>query len=479
MDSEQLREYGHLMVDFIADYYKTIEDFPVLSQVQPGYLHKLLPDSAPDHPETLDQVLDDVRAKILPGVTHWQSPSFFAYYPSNSSVAGFLGEMLSAGLGIVGFSWVTSPAATELEMIVLDWVAKLLNLPEQFMSKGNGGGVIQGSASEAVLVVLIAARDKVLRSVGKNALEKLVVYSSDQTHSALQKACQIAGIHPENCRVLTTDSSTNYALRPESLQEAVSRDLEAGLIPFFLCANVGTTSSTAVDPLAALGKIANSNGIWFHVDAAYAGSACICPEYRQYIDGVETADSFNMNAHKWFLTNFDCSLLWVKDQDSLTLALSTNPEFLKNKASQANLVVDYKDWQIPLGRRFRSLKLWMVLRLYGSETLKSYIRNHIKLAKEFEQLVSQDPNFEIVTPRIFALVCFRLVPVKDEEKKCNNRNRELLDAVNSSGKLFMSHTALSGKIVLRCAIGAPLTEEKHVKEAWKVIQEEASYLLHK
>ncbi|VYS52929.1 unnamed protein product [Arabidopsis thaliana] len=479
MDSEQLREYGHLMVDFIADYYKTIEDFPVLSQVQPGYLHKLLPDSAPDHPETLDQVLDDVRAKILPGVTHWQSPSFFAYYPSNSSVAGFLGEMLSAGLGIVGFSWVTSPAATELEMIVLDWVAKLLNLPEQFMSKGNGGGVIQGSASEAVLVVLIAARDKVLRSVGKNALEKLVVYSSDQTHSALQKACQIAGIHPENCRVLTTDSSTNYALRPESLQEAVSRDLEAGLIPFFLCANVGTTSSTAVDPLSALGKIANSNGIWFHVDAAYAGSACICPEYRQYIDGVETADSFNMNAHKWFLTNFDCSLLWVKDQDSLTLALSTNPEFLKNKASQANLVVDYKDWQIPLGRRFRSLKLWMVLRLYGSETLKSYIRNHIKLAKEFEQLVSQDPNFEIVTPRIFALVCFRLVPVKDEEKKCNNRNRELLDAVNSSGKLFMSHTALSGKIVLRCAIGAPLTEEKHVKEAWKVIQEEASYLLHK
>ncbi|ANM62242.1 Pyridoxal phosphate (PLP)-dependent transferases superfamily protein [Arabidopsis thaliana] len=452
MDSEQLREYGHLMVDFIADYYKTIEDFPVLSQVQPGYLHKLLPDSAPDHPETLDQVLDDVRAKILPGVTHWQSPSFFAYYPSNSSVAGFLGEMLSAGLGIVGFSWVTSPAATELEMIVLDWVAKLLNLPEQFMSKGNGGGVIQGSASEAVLVVLIAARDKVLRSVGKNALEKLVVYSSDQTHSALQKACQIAGIHPENCRVLTTDSSTNYALRPESLQEAVSRDLEAGLIPFFLCANVGTTSSTAVDPLAALGKIANSNGIWFHVDAAYAGSACICPEYRQYIDG---------------------------DQDSLTLALSTNPEFLKNKASQANLVVDYKDWQIPLGRRFRSLKLWMVLRLYGSETLKSYIRNHIKLAKEFEQLVSQDPNFEIVTPRIFALVCFRLVPVKDEEKKCNNRNRELLDAVNSSGKLFMSHTALSGKIVLRCAIGAPLTEEKHVKEAWKIIQEEASYLLHK
>uniref|UniRef100_A0A1J3DYT9 Tyrosine decarboxylase 1 n=1 Tax=Noccaea caerulescens TaxID=107243 RepID=A0A1J3DYT9_NOCCA len=479
MDPEQLREYGHRMVDFIADYYKTIETFPVLSQVQPGYLHNLLPDSAPDHPETLEQVLDDVKTKILPGVTHWQSPSFFAYYPSNSSVAGFLGEMLSAGLGILGFSWISSPAATELEMIVLDWLAKLLNLPEQFLSKGNGGGVIQGTASEAVLVVLIAARDNILRSLGKKALEKLVVYSSDQTHSALQKACQITGIHPENCRVLKTDSSTDYALRPELLQEAVSKDLEAGLIPFFLCANVGTTSSAAVDPLAALGKIAKSNEMWFHVDAAYAGSACICPEYRQYIDGVETADSFNMNAHKWFLTNFDCSLLWVKDQDSLTQALSTNPEYLRNKASRANLVVDYKDWQVPLGRRFRSLKLWMVLRLYGSETLKSYIRNHIKLAKDFEQLVSQDPNFEVITPRIFSLVCFRIVPTDNDEKKCNNRNRELLEAVNSSGKLFISHTALSGKIVLRCAIGAPLTEEKHVKEAWKVIQEEASYLIHK
>ncbi|KAL0653694.1 hypothetical protein Bca4012_096385 [Brassica carinata] len=389
MDSEQLREYGHRMVDFIADYYKTIETFPVLSQVQPGYLHNLLPDSAPDQPETVEQVLDDVKTKILPGITHWQSPTFYAYYPSNSSVAGFLGEMLSAGLGIVGFSWVTSPAATELEMIVLDWLAKLLNLPEQFLSKGNGGGVIQGSASEAILVVMIGAREKVLRRVGKNALGKLVVYSSDQTHSALQKACQIAGIHPENCRVLKADSSTNYALRPELLQEAVSKDIEAGLIPFFLCGNVGTTSSTAVDPLAALGNIAKRNEIWFHVDAAYAGSACICPEYRQYIDGVETADSFNMNAHKWFLTNFDCSLLWVKDQYVLTEALSTNPEFLKNKASQANLVVDYKDWQIPLGRRFR---------LYGAETLKSYIRNHIKLAKDLEQLVSQNPNFEKQKP---------------------------------------------------------------------------------
>ncbi|XVF72099.1 hypothetical protein PTKIN_Ptkin12aG0094000 [Pterospermum kingtungense] len=477
MDAEQLREYGHKMVNFIADYYKTIENFPVLSQVQPGYLRDLLPDSAPNQPDSFQHVLDDIQAKILPGVTHWQSPKYFAYYPSNSSVAGFLGEMLSAGLNIVGFSWITSPAATELEVIVLDWLAKMLKLPEDFLSAGQGGGVIQGTASEAVLVVLLAARDKVLRRVGKDALEKLVVYASDQTHSALQKACQIGGIHPENCRLLKADSSTNYALSPELLSETISQDLAIGLIPFFLCATVGTTSSTAVDPLLALGNIAKSNGMWFHVDAAYAGSACICPEFHHYIDGIEEADSFNMNAHKWFLTNFDCSALWVKDRSALVRALSTNPEFLKNKASQANMVVDYKDWQIPLGRRFRSLKLWMVLRLYGLENLQCYIRNHIKLAKHFEDLVAQDPRFEIVTPRIFSLVCFRLLPPPNDEYCGNNMNRELLDAVNSTGDVFISHTVLSGKYILRFAVGAPLSEEKHVNAAWKVLQDKATALL--
>uniref|UniRef100_A0A224X8P5 Tryptophan decarboxylase n=1 Tax=Hypericum annulatum TaxID=708052 RepID=A0A224X8P5_9ROSI len=477
MDAEQLREYGHKMVDFIADYYKTIEEFPVLSQVQPGYLSKVLPHSAPDRPESLQEVLDDVRAKILPGVTHWQSPNFFAYFPSNSSVAGFLGEMLSAGINMVGFSWITSPAATELEMIVLDWLGKILELPEDFLSTGQGGGVIQGTASEALLVVLLAARDRVLRRVGKKALEKLVVYGSDQTHSSLQKACQIGGIHPENCRLLITDSSTDYALSQESLSAAISEDVSRGLIPFFLCANVGTTSSTAVDPLSALGKIAKAQDLWFHVDAAYAGSACICPEYRHYIDGIENADSFNMNAHKWFLTNFDCSALWVKDRSALIKSLSTNPEFLKNKASEANLVVDYKDWQIPLGRRFRSLKLWMVLRLYGLENLRGYIRNHVSLAKHFEELVAQDTRFEVVTPRRFSLVCFRLLHAGKDEDNANTLNHNLLDAVNSSGKVFISHTVLSGKYTLRFALGAPLTEERHVVAAWKVLQQEASALL--
>ncbi|KAL8552205.1 hypothetical protein ACS0TY_001049 [Phlomoides rotata] len=478
MDSEQLREYGHKMVDFIADYYKNIENFPVLSQVQPGYLRDLLPDSAPNHPESLQNVLDDVETKILPGVTHWQSPDYFAYFPLNSSVAGFLGEMLSAGINMVGFSWITSPAATELETIVLDWLAKALKLPDEFLSTGNGGGVIQGTASEAVLVVLLAARDQVLRRVGKDSIGKLVAYSSDQTHSSLLKACKIGGIHPENCRVLKTNSSSKYALPPESLSESISQDIASGLIPFFLCATVGTTSSTAVDPLPALGKISNSNGLWFHVDAAYAGSACICPEYRHYLNGIEEANSFNMNAHKWFLTNFDCSALWVKDRRALIQSLSTNPEFLRNKASQENTVVDYKDWQIPLGRRFRSLKLWMVLRLYGLEKLQAYIRNHIELARKFEELVKLDSRFEVVAPRTFSLVCFRVLPTGNNEERANSLNRELLEIVNSTGKLFISHTVLSNKYVLRLAVGAPLTEEKHVVGAWKTLQEKASSLLN-
>ncbi|XP_028120041.1 tyrosine decarboxylase 1-like isoform X2 [Camellia sinensis] len=422
MDAEQLRENAHKMVDFIADYYKNIENFPVLSQVQPGYLSKLLPDSAPNQPESLQDVLSDVQSKILPGVTHWQSPDYFAYFPSNSSIAGFLGEMLSAGFNMVGFSWITSPAATELEMIVLDWLAKLLKLPDDFLSTGQGGGVIQGTASEAVLVVLLAARDKVLRRVGKDAIGKLVVYGSDQTHSALQKACQIGGIHPENCRFLKTDASSEYALSPESLNEAISHDIAIGLIPFFLSATVGTTSSTAVDPLLVLGKI-------------------------------------------------------TKDRNALIQSLSTNPEYLKNKASEANMVVDYKDWQIPLGRRFRSLKLWMVLRLYGLENLQSYIRNHIELAKHFEELVSQDPRFQVVAPRKFSLVCFCLLPPHNNEDCANKLNHDLLDAVNSTGKLFISHTVLSGKYTLRFAVGAPLTEERHVNAAWKVLQGKASVLL--
>lgn len=478
-DAEEFRENAHKMVDFIADYYRDIEKFPVQSQVQPGYLQTLLPDNAPEYPETLESVLTDIQNKIIPGITHWQSPNFFAFYPSNSSTAGLLGEMLSGGFNVIGFSWITSPAATELETIVLDWLGKIINLPEAFLLSGKGGGVIQGTASEAILVVLLAARDKALKAIGMESLERLVVYGSDQTHSALQKACMIAGIRQTNFRALPTNSSTNYALSANVLEKAISDDLSAGFCPFFLCATVGTTSSTAVDSLMELGKISQDHGMWLHVDAAYAGSACICPEYQHYLDGVEFADSFNMNAHKWLLTNFDCSALWVKDSNALVEALSTNPEFLRNKASESNAVVDYKDWQIPLGRRFRSLKLWMVLRLYGVTNLRTYIRNHIDLAKHFEELVKGDARFEIMAPRIFALVCFRLLPPPADPDNDNGYalNSRLLDAVNSSGHIYLSHTVLSNKFTLRFVVGAPLTEQRHVNVAWTILQDQATILL--
>lgn len=478
-DAEEFRENAHKMVDFIADYYRDIERFPVRSQVQPGYLQTLLPDNAPEYPETLESVLTDIQNKIIPGITHWQSPNFFAFYPSNSSTAGLLGEMLSGGFNVIGFSWITSPAATELEAIVLDWLGKIINLPEAFLLSGKGGGVIQGTASEAILVALLAARDKALKAIGMESLERLVVYGSDQTHSSLQKACMIAGIQKTNFRALPTNSSTNYALSPDVLDKAILDDLSAGFCPFFLCATVGTTSSTAVDSLMELGKISQDHGMWLHVDAAYAGSACICPEYRHYLDGVEFADSFNMNAHKWLLTNFDCSALWVKDSNALVEALSTNPEFLRNKASESNAVVDYKDWQIPLGRRFRSLKLWMVLRLYGVTNLRTYIRSHIDLAKHFEELVKGDARFEIMAPRIFALVCFRLLPPPADPDNDNGYalNSRLLEAVNSSGHIYLSHTVLSNKFTLRFVVGAPLTEQRHVSVAWTILQDQATILL--
>ncbi|EFJ35827.1 hypothetical protein SELMODRAFT_78872 [Selaginella moellendorffii] len=393
IDAEEFRKHAHEMVDFIADYYRDIESFPVRSQVsQPGYLKTLLPPAAPEDPETLEEVFAGIAR---------QSPNFFGYYPSNSSTAGLLGEMLSAGLNIVGFSWITSPAATELETIVLDWLAKLLKLPDEFLFGGNGGGVIQGTASEAVAVVLLAARTRAISGNKRKGLSeaeilsKLAVYTSDQTHSCLQKGCVIAGIPLENLVIVPTDSSTNYAVSPAAMRQALEDGVKQGLLPFFLCGTVGTTSSSAVDPLSALGDIAKDFGMWFHVDAAYAGSACICPEFRHHLDGVEKADSFNMNAHKWLLTNFDCSALWVKESSHLVSALSTTPEFLRNKASDLNQVVDYKDWQIPLGRRFRSLKLWFVMRMNGASGLRSYIRNHVRLAKRFEGFVREDPRFQV------------------------------------------------------------------------------------
>nr|AZM69444.1 tyrosine decarboxylase [Asarum sp. XW-2018] len=393
--------------------------------------------------------------------------------------------MLSTGFNVVGFNWMSSPAATELETIVMDWLGKMLKLPKSFLFSGNGGGVLQGTTCEAILCTLAAARDRMLNQIGRENIGRLVVYGSDQTHCALQKAAQIAGIEPRNFRAVKTAKSENFGLSPESLRETIVDDLNQGLIPLFLCATVGTTSSTAVDPVGPLCEVAKEYGVWVHVDAAYAGSACICPEFRHFIDGVENADSFSLNAHKWFFTTLDCCCLWVRDPNALVKALSTNPEYLKNKATESKQVVDYKDWQIALSRRFRSMKLWLVLRSYGVSNLRNFLRTHVKMAKHFQGLVGMDQRFQIVVPRTFAMVCFRLLPPANGSENgtegclevANDLNRKLLESMNASGRVYMTHAVVGGVYMIRFAVGATLTEERHDTAAWKVVQEHADLLL--
>nr|BAF64844.1 aromatic L-amino acid decarboxylase [Rosa hybrid cultivar] len=484
LDPEEFRKQGHMVINFIADYYQNIEKYPVLSRVEPGYLKKCLPESAPYDPEPISTILRDVQNHIVPGLTHWQSPNFFAYFSSTASTAGFLGEILTTGFNVVGFNWVSSPAATELENIVMDWLGDMLQLPKSFHFSGNGGGVLHGSTCEAIVCTMVAARDQMLRRIGSENLGKLVVYGSDQTHSTLQKATQIVGINTENFRAIKTTKSTGFALSPEMLRLTISSDLEKGLVPLFLCATIGTTATTAIDPLEALCHVAKEYGVWVHVDAAYAGSACICPEFRHFINGVEGANSFSFNPHKWLFTGMDCCCLWVKNPSVLASSLSTNPEFLRNKASDSKQVVDYKDWQIALSRRFRALKLWLVLRSYGVANLRNFIRIHVKMAKTFEGLVRMDKRFEILVPRNFSLVCFRISPSAlissnedDEIGMVNEVNCKLLEAINASGKAYMTHAVVGGLYVLRCAVGATLTEEKHIVEAWNVVQDHAQAIL--
>ncbi|XAR48729.1 Aromatic-L-amino-acid decarboxylase [Bertholletia excelsa] len=484
LDPEEFRRQGHMVIDFLADYYKNVEKYPVRSQVEPGYLSQRLPESAPRDPEQMEAILQDVKMHIIPGITHWQSPTYFAYFPASASIAGFLGEVISSGLNVVGFNWISSPAATELEGIVMDWLGKMLQLPNSFLLSGGGRGVIQGTTCEAILCTLVAARDQIVRQMGWGCIGKLVVYGSDQTHFALEKATKIAGMKPENFRAIRTTKSTAFGLSVESLEAAILYDIEAGLIPLFLCATVGTTSSTAIDPVGPLCDVAKRHGMWIHVDAAYAGSACICPEFRHFIDGIEGANSFSLNAHKWFFTNLDCCCLWLKDQQALIKALSTNPECLKNRATDSKQVVDYKDMQIVLSRRFRAIKLWLVLRSFGVANLRNFITAHVNMAKHFERLVTIDKRFEVVVPRNFAMVCFRVSPRAfadhanfNDEKLVNEFNSHLLESINAAGLVFMTHAVIGGVYAIRFAVGASLTNHEHVNKAWRVIQDHAHAML--
>lgn len=485
LNADDFRRQGHQVIDFIAEYYGGMADYPVHPSVTPGFLRNLLPASAPSRaePDAFSSALKDIRDHILPGMTHWQSPRHFAHFPASSSTVGALGEALTAGINVVPFTWAASPAATELEMVVVDWLGKALHLPETLLFAGGGGGTLLGTSCEAILCALVAARDRKLAEIGGRRIGDLVVYCSDQTHFAFRKAARIAGILREHIREIQTCHANMFALSATALEAAMQADVEAGLVPLFVCATVGTTQTTAVDPIGELCTVTAPHGVWVHVDAAYAGSALVCPEFRHVINGVESVDSFSMNAHKWLLTNNDCCAMWVKKPSELIAALGTEQEYiLKDSASEGHDIVDYKDWTMTLTRRFRALKMWLVLRCYGIDGLREHIRSHVRMAEAFENLVRADERFEVVTDRQFALVCFRLrSPEKyGGEKTANELNRSLLEEVNAvTLGPYMSSANVGGMYMLRCAVGSTLTEDCHVTDGWKVVQDRATSILRK
>ena len=467
MTPDEFRRHGKELIDWIADYYEHIEQYPVLSQAAPGSIRAALPDAPPETGEAFADMMADVDDIILPGITHWQSPNFFAYFPANASFPSILGELLSAGLGVQGMLWQTSPACTELETHVLDWLVGMLGLPAAFLSTNTGGGVIQDTASSAVLAALLAARERITgyTNVENGNDSRLRAYCSTQTHSSMAKAAGIAGLGRANVRAIGVDN--DYAMRPDDLRRQIETDRAAGLLPFFVVATIGTTSSTALDPIRAIGEICREFGVWLHVDGAMAGTAALCPEFRGIQDGLELADSYAFNPHKWMFTNFDCDCLWVADRAALIRALSILPEYLKNAATEAGAVIDYRDWHVQLGRRFRALKLWFVIRHYGVAGLQHHVREHVRLGQQFAAWVAADPAFELAAPVPLNLVCFRLREGGDDA------NRALLERLNASGKLYLTHTVLDGKYTLRLSIGGTLTEERHVVGAWGVIREMA------
>lgn len=470
MSPEEFREQGKQIIDWIADYYETVEQYPVLSQVKPGSIKNQLPLVPPEKSESIGQIMNDVNSIIMPGITHWQSPNFYAFFPSNSSGPSVLGDLLSSGLGVQGMLWATSPACTELETRVMDWLADMLQLPEKFRSTATGGGVIQDTASSAALTAVLAARE---RKTGYQTNENgcsgnLVAYVSSQTHSSVEKAVKIAGIGKNNMRLVDVDE--NLAMRSDLLESTIQNDIKKGLIPFFVCGTVGSTSTNAIDPLPEIGEICRKYNLWLHIDAAMSGTAAICPEYRFILNGVELADSFSFNPHKWMFTNFDCNCFFVADRSVLIKTLSILPEYLKNQATESGAVFDYRDWHIQLGRRFRSLKLWFVIRHYGTEGLRYHIGEHIRLAQEFANWVRQSDDFELVTPAPLNLICFT-------HKKGNDFSKKLLETINQSGKMYFTHTVIRGKYVMRMCIGQTHTVEQHVIQTWETIKNTAKNLI--
>ncbi|MFF5178488.1 pyridoxal-dependent decarboxylase [Micromonospora sp. NPDC000316] len=471
MDPDEFRRAGHAVVDWIADYWATLEQLPVAPTDPPGAVASALPAAPPTVGEPIEAVLPDLDRIVVPGLTHWQHPGFFGYFPANTSGPSVLGDLVSAGLGVQGMLWATSPACTELETVTMDWLAQLLDLPQRFRSTGTGGGVIQDSASSATLVATLAALHRASGGRWRDAGidRRYRAYTSVHGHSSIEKAARIAGLGTDGVRSIEVDPDTQ-ALLPDALRAAIEADLAAGDVPAIVVATIGTTSTTAVDPLPEIGAICAEYGIWLHVDAAYAGAAAVCPELRWSHVGLEYADSYCFDPHKWLLTGFDCDAFWVADRAELIEALTVLPEFLRNAASDSGAVIDYRDWQVPLGRRFRALKLWFVLRWYGAEGLRAHIRSGVALAARFADRVRSDNRFELAAAHPFSLVCFRL-------RADDDTNAELLARVNRSGRAYLTHTRVASRYTLRLAVGSPQTAERHVDEAWALLTDTAADLL--
>ena len=472
IDPEEFRRLGKELVDWIADYLKDAEKYPVLSQVKPGDIKKQLPTAPPASPEKMETILADFNRIILPGITHWNHPGFFAYFANSASAPGILGEMLATALNVNGMLWRTSPSATELEEVVVDWFRQMLGLPAEFK------GIIIDTASVSTLVALTAAREAVHRQIreqglsGRTDLPRFRLYCSDHTHSSIEKAAIVLGIGQEGVRKISSDAE--FKMDAKELAVAIDEDKNNGWLPFAAVATVGTTSATSIDPVPAIADICQRENIWLHVDGAYGGAAAIVPEMRYVLDGCDQADSFVTNPHKWLFTPMDCSVLYTRHVDVLKRAFSLVPEYLKTDNSEVN---NYMDWGVQLGRRFRALKFWFIIRSYGVDGLASMLREHCRLAREFASWVDADKNFERIAPVPFSVVCFRYHPQNIlDEMKLEQMNARIIDRINATGEVFLSHTKLNGRYTIRLAIGNIATTEKHVRRVWELVKEKAATL---
>lgn len=457
MTPEEFRRNGHAMIDWVANYLETAGDHPVFSQVEPGEIAAMIPDAAPEGGESFEALLGDLDDVVMPGITHWQSPNWYAYFPANTSPPSILAEVASAGMGVQGMLWSTSPAATEIESKVLDWLVDMMGLPQSWKSTGPGGGVIQMSASDSTHAVLVVARHK---NKDRGHAEDMVVYASTQAHSSVAKGCTVAGIG--HVREIAVDDT--WAMRPDALREAVETDIAAGLLPIAVVSVVGTTGTTAVDPMSEIADIALDHSLWHHIDAAYAGTAMVCEEFRHHIEGVGRVDSYTFNPHKWMMVNFDCNVLWVADRSPLIETLSILPPYLVNKATESGAVIDYRDWQVPLGRRFRALKLWWVIRSYGVSGIQAMVRSHVALANSLAERIEEDDRFDLFAPHPFGLVCFT-------HRDGNDATSALAEALNNSGRVAVTPSTLDGTTFIRIVVGQARTTSDHVDALWNLIDE--------